>query len=398
MERRPATYKKPTPDEILARIETLRRGRLKVYLGAAPGVGKTYTMLADAHEQKARGVDAVIGFVDCHDRPATEAQIGDLEVVAPRRVEHRGMTIAELDVDGVLARNSDLVLIDELAHTNAPGSLREKRYQDVEAILDRGVNVWTTLNIQHLESLNDTVREITGVRVNETVPDWILDRATEIRLIDLDPDALIERMEEGRVYHPDVAKRALKNFFRRGNLTALREMALRALAEATDRRLEQYMSENQITGPWGARDRILACVSTSPNGQRLIRRAYRTARRLRGSLYVLYVQDPRHPIDERRVHTLQRNLDLATRLGAHVERTSNWNTAQAIVEFAKDNRITQIIIGESLRHSWRDRLTGSVIDRILRATRDVDVLVVANPAKDDLPAGSRPADRATSAT
>ena len=383
MDRGAETYKKPSPDEILARLARLRRGRLKIYLGAAPGVGKTYTMLADAHEQKARGVDVVVGMVDCHDRPGTEAQIGDLEVIPPRLVEHKGIVIQELDVEGVLARNSDLVLIDELAHTNASGSPREKRYQDVEAVLNRGVNVWTTLNVQHLESLNDTVHEITGVRVQETVPDWILDRAAEIRLIDLAPDALIQRVQDGQVYRPEVVTRALKNFFRRGNLTALREMALRALAEATDRHLEDYMSEHQIIGPWGARDRIVACVSSSPNGQRLIRRAYRTARRLRGSLYVLYVMQPGLRLNERQIHSLQRNLDLATRLGAHVERVTSGDPAHAIVQFARSNRVTQIIIGESLRHGLRNRLMGSVIERILRTTREVDVLVVANPDKEE---------------
>ncbi len=384
-----ATYKKPTPDEILSRIASLRRGRLKIYLGAAPGVGKTYTMLNDAREQRARGVDVVIGIVECHERPGTESQIRDLEILPSRAVEHRGITISELNGEAVLARNPDLVLIDELAHTNAPGSPNEKRYQDVRAILDRGISVWATLNVQHMESLNDTVREITGIRVTETVPDWILDEASEVRLIDLDPDALIQRVEEGLVYRADVASRALKNFFRPGNLTALREMALRALAEATDRRLEQYMSEHQIIGPWGARDRILACVSTSPNGQRLIRRAYRAARRLRGSLYVLYVQDPRRHPREQQVHTLQRNLDLATRLGAHIERVSSVHAADAIVHFAKANRITQIIVGESLHHTWIERWTGSVVERILRGTRDVDVLVVANPAKEELPLPDR---------
>jgi two-component system sensor histidine kinase KdpD len=228
------------------------------------------------------------------------------------------------------------------------------------------------------------------VPVKETVPDWILDRAAEIRLIDLDPDALIERVREGKVYRPETAERALRNFFRRGNLTALREMALRALAEATDRRLEQYMAEHQIIGPWGARDRILACVSTSPNGQRLIRRAYRTARRLRGSLYVLHVQAPGRRLDEQQAHALQRNLDLASRLGAHVERREHADVAAAIIDCARSNRITQITIGESLRCGWRERLRGSIIDRVLRGTHDVDVLVVANPAKGEPASASAP--------
>ncbi len=379
----PPSYKKPTPDEILERLQQLRRGRLKIYLGAAPGVGKTYTMLADAQEQRARGVDVVIGMVDCHDRPATEAMIGELPIVPTTSVEYHGLQLHELDVEAVLARDPDLVLVDELAHTNAAGSTHIKRYEDVLDLLAAGVNVWSTLNVQHLESLNDTVYEITRVRVKETVPDSVLDRASEVRLIDLDPDALIERVKDGRVYRQAEAERAIKGFFRRGNLTALREMALRALAEATDRRLEDYMSEHQISGPWGARDRILACASTSPNGQRLIRRAYRTAKRLRGSLYVLYVQRPTDRLDESGANSLQRNLDLATRLGAHVERVVSADTAGAIMEFARSIRATQIVLGESLRPTWRDRVRGSIVERVLRATHDVDVLVVASPKKDD---------------
>jgi len=378
----PPSYKKPSPDEILQRLQQLRRGRLKIYLGAAPGVGKTYTMLADAQEQRARGVDAVIGLVDCHERPATMEKVGELPAVTPRTLEYRGLHLQEMDLEGVLARDPDLVLVDELAHSNIPGCTHIKRYEDVMDLLAAGINVWSTLNVQHLESLNDTVFEITRVRVTETVPDWVLDRASEIRLIDLDPDALIERVKDGRVYRQPEAERALKGFFRRGNLTALREMALRALAEATDRRLEEYMADHQISGPWGARDRILACASTSPNGQRLIRRAYRTAKRLRGSLYVLYVQHPGDRMDERGANTLQRNLDLATRLGAHVERVARADAAAAIVEFARHIRATQIVLGESLRPTWRDRLRGSIVERVLRDTHDVDVLVVASPAKD----------------
>jgi two-component system sensor histidine kinase KdpD len=379
----PPSYKKPTPDEILQRLQQLRRGRLKIYLGAAPGVGKTYTMLADAQEQRARGVDVVVGVVDCHARPATEAMIGDLPVLPTKSVDYHGLTLQELDVDAVRARDPDLVLIDELAHTNAPGSTHIKRYEDVLDLLAAGINVWSTLNVQHLESLNDTVYEITRVRVKETVPDSVLDRASEIRLIDLDPDALIDRVKDGRVYRQAEAERALKGFFRRGNLTALREMALRALAEATDRRLEEYMAEHRIDGPWAARDRILACASTSPNGQRLIRRAYRTAKRLRGSLYVLYVQRPGERLDEGGASALQRNLDLATRLGAHVERVSSSDAAGAIVAYARSIRATQIVLGESLRPSWRDRMRGSIVERVLRATHDVDVLVVASPKKDE---------------
>lgn len=384
MSARARSYKKPTPDEILERLTQLRRGSLKIYLGAAPGVGKTYQMLLDAHEQRARGVDCVIGLIECHDRPATEAQIGDLDIVAPRSVEYRGLRLHELDAAAVLARDPDLVLVDELAHTNAPGSDHAKRYEDVMDLLAAGVNVWSTLNVQHLESLNDTVYEITRVRVQETVPDWVLDRAGEVRLIDLDPDALLDRLREGQVYQRDAAERALKGFFRRGNLTALREMALRALAEATDRRLEQYMEEHAITGPWGARDRIIACTSTSPNGQRLIRRGYRRAKRLRGTLFVLYVQRPGTHLDERQTATLRRNLDLATRLGAQVERVEHSDVATAIIEFARTNRATEIIIGESLRTGWGDRVRGTIVERVLRATQDVDVLVVANPAKDEV--------------
>ena len=266
---------------LLARIKAEQepgRGRLRLYLGAAPGVGKTFAMLQEAHRRKIRGTDVVIGFVETHNRPATAAAIGDLEVVPPMTVDYRGVLLKEMDVDAVLARRPRVALVDELAHTNAPGSRHEKRYEDVEELLDAGITVISTLNVQHVESLNDYVQELIGVAVHETVPDRVLDEADQIELIDMAPEALIQRMRHGNVYPPEQARRALENFFTLGNLTALRDIALRATAREVEDQLDAYIRAGSIAGKGGVAERIMVAVDHRPVGKTLIRRGWRMGR------------------------------------------------------------------------------------------------------------------------
>jgi two-component system sensor histidine kinase KdpD len=263
-------FKRPDPDELLARLteeeQQQARGRLKIFLGYVAGVGKTYAMLEAAHQRKAEGVDVVAGYVETHGRKETEALVNDLEVLPRRQIEYRATNLSDMDLDAVLARRPQLVLVDELAHTNAPGMRHPKRYQDVEEILDAGINVYTTVNIQHLESLKDVVQQITGVIVRETVPDRIIDEAYEIELVDLPTDELLNRLRDGKVYISDQAVRALGKFFRKGNLTALRELSLRRAAERVDSQMLNYMHNESISGPWAAGDRIMVCVSSHPMG------------------------------------------------------------------------------------------------------------------------------------
>ncbi|MCL6561699.1 MAG: universal stress protein [Firmicutes bacterium] len=370
------SYKRRTPEQILEDIRRMSRGKHRIYLGAAPGVGKTYTMLKDAHEAKQQGVDVVIGVIDAHDRAETAALVQGLEQVPLLPASYKGVPVFELNVDAVMTRGPDVVLIDELAHTNADGCRHLKRYQDVEELLAAGINVWSTLNIQHLESLNDTVRQITGVKVRETIPDSVLRGAEEVRLIDLTPEALIDRLKRGKIYQGATIDRALQNFFRTGNLTALRELALRAVADDTDERLERYMHYHAIEGPWPTHDRIMVAISPSPNGARLIRRGYRTVRRLKAEFYVVFVRAPDRrlrPEDERRVAM---HFDLARQLGANVVELRGSHIARTLVQFAREHHVTEIVMGESLRTRWQEIWRGSVINEVLRLTSNIDILVV----------------------
>ena len=285
---------RPDPDELLKNIqaEETKRGRLKIFLGYVAGVGKTYAMLEAAHQRKTQGVDVVIGYIETHKRAETEELVEDLEVLPRKEVEYRGVTLPEMDVDGVIARRPQLVLVDEFAHTNAPGSRHSKRYQDVQEILASGIDVYTTLNIQHLESLNDIVAQVTGVIVRETIPDRVIDEASEIEVIDLPPDELLVRLQEGKVYVPDQAARAIQKFFRKGNLTALREMSLRRAAERVDDQMRAYMQTRAIQGIWAASERLLVCISPSPLSERLIRTTRRLADELNAEWIALYVETP----------------------------------------------------------------------------------------------------------
>jgi len=290
--------RRPDPDALLARVkeEEARqtRGKLKVFLGAAAGVGKTYAMLEAARARRSEGMDVVIGWVDTHGRVETEALLTGLEILARRPIEYRGTILTEFDLDAALARHPSLILVDELAHTNVPGSRHAKRWQDVQELLDDGINVYTTLNVQHLESLNDVVAQITTVRVRETIPDSVLEQADEVELVDLPPEELLQRLKEGKVYVPDQAQEAIRNFFRKGNLIALRELALRRTADRVDEQMQDYMRDHAITRTWPAAERILVCVRAGPLGVKLVRAARRMAARLRAEWLTVYVETPNH--------------------------------------------------------------------------------------------------------
>src|SRR6201997_5423225 len=286
---------RPSPEALLeaVRREEPRAGRLRIFVGAAPGVGKTYEMLQQARARKRDGYDIVVGVIETHGRKETEALLEGLEVVPRRRIEYRGQWLEEMDIDAIIARRPQIVLVDELAHTNVPGSRHPKRCMDVEELLNRGINVYSTVNIQHIESLNDVVAQITGVRVRETVPDRVFDRADSVELIDLTPDDLIQRLKEGKVYVPRQAERALQHFFTPANLTALRELALRRTAERVDEQLLTQMQAGAIPGPWAAGERILVCISEDPRAAGLVRYAKRLADRLHGPWTALYVESRR---------------------------------------------------------------------------------------------------------
>jgi two-component system, OmpR family, sensor histidine kinase KdpD len=352
-----------------------RRGRLKVFLGAAAGVGKTFAMLGEARDLKAAGVDVVIGYLEPHGRRATEDRAAGLEV-APRRIARvQGRPFAEMDTDWLLERLPQLCLVDELAHTNHPGGRNAKRWQDVEELLDAGIDVHTTVNIQHLESLNDKVFELTGVRVRETFPDRLLDEADEVVLTDLPPDALRERIAQGRVYAPDKVRPALMNFFRMDNLTALRALALREVAEQEERHLlgpELAKATGQAVG-----ERVMVCVDGRPDSSELVRRAARMARRGGGPLYVLHVE----PSDEHEPDGVHQAVEEAERLGRQLGATvlrRTGDVAATVVEVAGELAVNQIVLGESHRPRWKELVGQSIIARILRETDGVDVHIIAD--------------------
>jgi two-component system sensor histidine kinase KdpD len=353
-----------------------RRGRLKVFLGAAAGVGKSYAMLGEARDLKAAGVDVVIGYLEPHGRRATEDRAAGLEV-APRRIARvQGRPFAEMDTEWLLQRSPQLCLVDELAHTNHPGGRHEKRWQDVEELLDAGIDVFTTVNIQHLESLNDKIHEITGVRVRETFPDRLLHEADEVVLVDLPPDALRERIAQGRVYAPEKIRAALTNFFRIDNLIALRSLALREVAEQEERHLLGPELAAKKPAP-ALGERVMVCIDGRPNSSELVRRAARMARRATGRLYVLHVE----PDDEPEPAGVHEVVDAAERLGLQLGATvlrRAGDVAETVVKAAGELGITQIVLGESHRPRWKELVGQSIIARILRETDGVDVHIIAD--------------------
>jgi two-component system sensor histidine kinase KdpD len=368
---------RPSPEALLAEAAQEGRGKLKIFLGAAPGVGKTYEMLQSARRRKAEGADVIIGVVETHGRKETEALLEGLEIVPRRHIEYEGRTLTEMDMDAVLARRPQLVLVDELAHTNAPGSRHPKRYLDVQELLAAGIDVYTTVNIQHLESLNDVVAQITHVRVRETVPDQIVDQA-EVEVIDLTPDDLLQRLREGKVYVPEQAERAIRHYFSAGNLTALRELALRRAAERVDEQMVSYMQAHAISGPWAAGERVLVCVNEEPAATQLVRYAKRVADRLRGPWTTLYVETSQHQrLSEAERDRIAEVMRLAEKLGADAITVPGHRIADDVLAYAHENNATQIIIGQSLRSRWFELLHGSVVRDLLRKAGNISVHVIA---------------------
>jgi two-component system, OmpR family, sensor histidine kinase KdpD len=373
---------RPSPEALLevARREESRAGKLRIFVGAAPGVGKTYDMLQTARARKEDGYDIVVGIVETHGRRETEALLDGLEVIPRRRIEYRGQWLEEMDLDAVIARRPQIVLVDELAHTNAPGSRHPKRYLDVEELLSHGINVYTTVNIQHIESLNDVVAQITRVRVRETVPDAVFDRADAVELVDLTPDDLIERLKEGKVYVPKQAERALEHFFSPTNLTALRELALRRTAERVDEQLLTQMQAQAIPGPWAAGERVLVCTSEDPRTAGLVRYAKRLADRLHGPWTALYIESRRSlQLSEEERDRVADTLRLAEALGGEAITIpgGDRSIADDVIGYAHANNVTHIVIGKSSRSRWFEILHGSVVHDLVRRAGNISVHVIA---------------------
>ncbi|MGB7039804.1 MAG: sensor histidine kinase KdpD, partial [Xanthobacteraceae bacterium] len=380
-QRREAEHR-PSPEALLeaARREEGRVGKLRIFVGAAPGVGKTYEMLQQAHARKKDGYDVVGGVVETHGRRDTEALLEGLEVVPRKRIEYKGQLLQEMDLDAVIARRPQTVLVDELAHTNADGSRHPKRYLDVEELMSYGIDVYTTVNIQHIESLNDVVAQITHVRVRETVPDAIFDRADAVELVDLTPGDLIQRLKEGKVYVPKQAERALEHFFSPANLTALRELALRRTAERVDEQLLSEMQAHAIQGPWPAGERIVVCISEDPRCAGLVRYAKRLGDRLHGPWVALYVEGRRSlQLSEEERDRIADTLRLAEALGGEAVSIpgSDRNIADDVIAYARAHNVTQIIVGKSTRSRWFETMHGSVVRDLVRRSGNISVHVIA---------------------
>ena len=369
---------RPSADALLARMKEEARARLRIYIGAAPGVGKTYEMLQEAHALRARGLDVVAGFVETYGRPDTQAQLKDLEVIPRRIVDYRGAKLEEMDVDAIIRRKPQVVVVDELAHTNVPGSKHEKRYEDVLEILDAGIHVMTAVNIQHLETLNDAVARVTGVRVRETVPDTFLDRANEVINVDVTVEELRNRLRQGKIYKPEKVEQALTNFFRKGNLSTLRELALRAVADEVGEKAASYRAREGLE-PALIPERVMVAMSSNAIAPRVLRTGARIAGRLGARWYAVYVETPRESpgkIDPDDSDALQQNIKLAESLGATVVRVKADRPADGLIAFAQREGITHVIFGQSARSRWELLWRGSTIDRFLSTVRDAAVQVV----------------------
>jgi two-component system sensor histidine kinase KdpD len=373
---------RPDPDLLLALAEAeeerARRGRLKIFFGAAAGVGKTYAMLQKARELRQRGVDVVVGWIETHQRKETEALLAGLERLPPRALTYRGARLDEFDLDAALARRPAVLLVDELAHTNVAGSRHAKRWQDVEELLAAGITVYTTLNVQHVESLNDVVAQITGVSVRETVPDSVFQSADDIELVDLSPDDLLQRLRDGKVYVPDLARRAVEAFFRTGNLIALRELALRRTADRVDAQMQDYRRLHQVRETWPVTERILVAVAPDAESSRLVRAACRMAERLRAEMLVVYVETP----DTRRPPEVARPavwevLRLAERLGAETAILSGEDVSREVLRYARSRNVSKIVLGKPTRPRWKHILYGSIRDRLIERSGDIDIYVIS---------------------
>jgi two-component system sensor histidine kinase KdpD len=364
-----------TPEEWLDAAEEKKRGRFKIFLGYAPGVGKTFSMLGEALRRKSRGTDVVIGIVETHGRARTAELAEQLEQVPRKKIEYKGTLFDEMDVDAILKRRPEVVLIDELAHTNIEGSEHSKRYQDVLQILEAEIDVLSTINIQHVESITPRVQALTGITVRETVPDWVLDRADEIVLSDLTPEALANRMSRGDIYPVERAERALQNFFRRGNLIALREMALQRVTRAVDRTLDDYVQRKQLSGNWTIAERVAVCISANPESRDLIARGARMAEAMCGELFVLHV-DGDSELPEKRRRSLEANIQFAENVGAKVVRLKGKSVPQATADFVAKNRITQAIFGRSAVKGLRKYLYYRALQQFMSDAPHVDLHIV----------------------
>jgi two-component system sensor histidine kinase KdpD len=387
---------RPNPDDLLARVQAeeakARRGKLKIFFGYAAGTGKTYAMLEAARRERAEGRDVVVGYVEPHGRPETEALLEGLELLPPRPISYRGVTLKEFDLDAALARHPQLILVDELAHTNAQGLRHAKRWQDVEELLEAGIDVWSTLNVQHVESLNDIIAQITGVVVRETVPDAVLERADDIELVDLTPEELLERLKEGKVYVPQQAEAALQHFFQKANLVALRELSLRQVAQRLSRDVQAARREKAAPSPWATSERLLVCVGPSPTSAKLIRTAKRMATAF-GADWLAVAVEP-HGAGKATVLARQRvaqHLRLAERLGAETHTLIGDDVAQTILNLARSRNVTKILVGKTSRPRWQRFLFGTVVDALVDRSGDIDVYVIRGQPEEAAP--PRPPER-----
>ncbi|HEY6466125.1 MAG TPA: sensor histidine kinase KdpD [Candidatus Acidoferrales bacterium] len=372
-----------TPEEWLAAAQPQERtkGSLKLFLGYAPGVGKTFAMLSEAIRRNSRGEDVVIGIVESHGRKGTAELAEQLEAVLRKKLDYKGTIFEEMDVDAILARRPAVVLVDELAHTNIAGSKHRKRYEDVLELLDAKIDVITTVNVQHIESVAPTVQAITGVTIRETVPDWVFRLTEETVMVDLTPEALHNRMRRGDIYHREKIEQSLRNFFRRGNLIALRELALRQVAEQVDRSLSNYLEEKEIQQNWGVRERLAVCISANPRAQYLLARAARMARRMDADFYALHVEANGTP-NATEEKSLEANMRFAESLGAKTVRVKGKSVAEGAAIFVRDKKVTQVIFGRSALDGWRSLLYMHAINRFLADAPAVDVHIVTQDLTD----------------
>jgi two-component system, OmpR family, sensor histidine kinase KdpD len=369
---------RPSPEALLQQAQRESRGRLKIFLGAAPGVGKTYEMLATAQAKRREGADLVVGIAETHGRKETEALLEGLEIIPRRRIEYKGRWIEEMDLDAILQRRPKLALVDELAHTNAPGSRHPKRYLDVEELLEAGIDVYATLNVQHVESLNDVVAKITRIRVRETVPDSVIDRADDVEVVDIAPEDLIQRLKEGKVYVPQQAERAVRHYFMAGNLTALRELALRRTAQRVDEQMVTYMRAHAIPGPWATSERVLVGVNEDPSCAALVRYTRRLADRLRASWTAVHVETSRaQRLGDKERDRIAECLRLAERLGGDAATVVAPDVANGVVQYAQANNFTHIVIAKSRRSRWSELVRTSVTHQLIRRAGDISVHVIA---------------------
>ena len=377
---------RPDPDQLLARVEReeakAKRGRLKIFFGAAAGVGKTYAMLLAAHERRSENLDVVVGFVETHGRHETQILLNGLEILPTWTIHYKGVTLQEFDLDAALKRHPSILLVDELAHTNAPGCRHPKRWQDIHELLEAGIDVYTTLNVQHLESLNDDIGQISGIRVWETLPDTVFEEADEIELVDLPPDELLLRLKEGKVYLPDQIQNALQHFFRKGNLIALRELALRQTASRVDAQMLDYREDNAIREVWQVGERLLVCIGPNALAERLVRAGKRLATGLRADWIVAYVETPvlaRLKAEKR--DAVLKILRLAEQLGARTVTLSGPSMSEEIIRFARDGNINKILVGKPRRRGWRRWLFGSVVDELISHAHNIHIYLLGSPQR-----------------